>query len=334
MQDKSFGRSISFNILVYGFYGHNNIGDDLFCEAFRTIFPNVNFSFSDNITIDKIKDASAIFVGGGSFLSNNIKMSKECLNLLKTKKLFYVGVGAETDIHPAHKELIRLARLIALRSPVGIENIREINENVIVIPDIVYSLKAELGKKKKPKSVLVLPNIHAVPQNTDDHWKHSSWERFKFEFSQFLDYIIDDGYAVNFFSMCNNVLHNDDWATHEIISSMVHRNGDNLVRAESHSIKDVCKLLSNYEIIITQRFHGIILSEIMRIPYMSIFHHDKLKSSSLNEGVFVSMYACSKRILIDQFNSVNQIELSRSLAIESDMFRRLEEKITTILLEE
>jgi len=331
VQDISYGQSTSNKVLVYGWYNHHNIGDDLFCAAFKNIFPNINFSFSDTLTIDKIKDVSAVFVGGGSFLSNHITISPECLNLLKTKKIFYVGVGAETDIHPHHQDLIKHASLIALRSPVGMEKVKKLNDNVILIPDIVYSLKPIQSSNKNPKSVLVLPNIHAVPHNGDAHWKHNSWEHFKFEFSQFLDHITENGYTVNFFSMCDNKLHNDDWAAHEIISNMRHRNGNNLVRAQSQDIAGVCKLISNYSSVITQRFHGIILAEITRVPYMAIHHHDKLKSSSLNEGIFVSMYSMSKSLLIDQFNLVNQIELSKSIAIESDMFKRLEEKITSIL---
>lgn len=333
MQEKSSGQSTSFNVLVYGWYNHNNIGDDLFCNAFREIFPNINFSFSDNLTIQNIKDASAIFIGGGSFLSENVKASEECLNILKTKKIFYIGVGVETDIHPLHKELMTLAKLIAIRSPVGIEKIKALNNNVIVIPDIVYALKADSSVVRKPKSVLVLPNIHAVAQNMDAHWKHSSWERFKFEFSQFLDYIIEDGYTVNFFSMCNNKQHHDDWTAHEIISNMKYRNGDNLVKSESSNIQDICKLFSKYEVIITQRYHGIILSEITRTPYISIYHHEKLMNSNFNEGIFISMYALSKRILIDQFYLANQIKLSKSIAIESDMFNRLKEEITILLSE-
>jgi len=333
VQEKSFGQSISFNVLVYGFYGHGNLGDQLFCEAFKTIFPNINFSFSDCITIDKIKDASAIFIGGGSFLYNNIEMSQECLNILRTKKIFYVGVGAETDIHPAHQDLMRIARLVALRSSAGAEKVRELNSNVMIIPDIVYSLKMGQSEKKKPKSVLVLPNIHAVPQNTDAHWKHNSWEHFKFEFSQFLDFIVEDGFTVNFFSMCNNNKHSDDWTAYEIISNMKYRDGNSLIKARSSDIKDICKLFSKYDTIITQRFHGIILSEITRVPYMSIYHHDKLMRSSINEGIFVSMYAISKRLLIDQFYLANKIKLSESIAIESDMFKSLESQIISILLE-
>lgn len=334
MQEKSFGQSTSFNVLVYGFYNHDNIGDQLFIDAFKTIFPNINFSFSDSITVDKIKDASAIFIGGGSFLSECPNISNECLNILRTKKIFYVGVGAETDIHPAHKELIRLARLVALRSPIGVEKVRELNKNVMIIPDIVYSLKVSQIEKKKSKSVLVLPNIYTVPQNTDAHWKHISWEHFKFEFSQFLDSIIEDGYSINFFSMCDNNRHSDDWAAYEIISNMKYRNGNNLIRAKSSDIKDICKLFSKYEIIITQRFHGIILSEITRVPYISIYHHNKLMSSSFNEGIFMSMYAISKSILKDQFNLANKIKLSESLPIQSNIFESIKEKIISILSED
>ena len=55
-------------ILVYGWYHKNNIGDDLFVEAFNHLFPNFDFTFTDVLHSHLIKEADAIFFGGGSFL--------------------------------------------------------------------------------------------------------------------------------------------------------------------------------------------------------------------------------------------------------------------------
>src|SRR5271154_2781377 len=101
------------NIFVFGFYRHKNIGDELFVEAFKQLFPHINFTFSDTITIDSIKSASAVFFGGGSFLNSELNISAGCLKLLKTLPIFYVGVGAETQISSSHEVLMRMARLIA-----------------------------------------------------------------------------------------------------------------------------------------------------------------------------------------------------------------------------
>jgi polysaccharide pyruvyl transferase WcaK-like protein len=320
------------NVLVFGFYGKLNVGDMLFCDAFKQLFPNINFIFTDIITEDNINNVSAIFIGGGSFLYADPNLSEECLNILKTKKIFYVGVGAETEIHPVHKVLIKLARLIAIRSPVGIEKIKMLNNNVIVIPDLVYSLPVE-QKTKQSNSILILPNISVVPQNGNPHWQYNAWNHFKFEFSQFLDHLKESGFNINFFSMCNNKELNDTWAAYEIINSMKNRNEDYIIKTKHIDIKSISELFSKYDIILTQRFHGIILSELTRAPFISIFHHDKLKTSHFNEGIFISYYASSKQTFIDSFYSIKNIKLDKNICIKLDMFDELKNKINSLLSE-
>jgi polysaccharide pyruvyl transferase WcaK-like protein len=318
-------------VLVFGFYKKRNTGDNLFCEAFRLLFPNINFSFSDSITVNNIKDTSAVFFGGGSFLNSDLNISEECLNLIKTKKIFYVGVGAETAISASHKDLMSTARLIAIRSPVGLEKVKNLNNNVMVIPDLVYALTPEYKIKTQSKSVLILPNIYVVPKNTDEHWKYNSWDHFKFEFSQFVDHLIAHNYNINFAAMCNNKEENDENAAIEIINSMTNRSYDYLVDVPRKS-QEIFKMFSKYDIIITQRFHGIVLAEMLKIPYISLFHHDKLNSSYLNDGAFISYYASSKQTFIDQFNySIKKIN---HLPLKSDLYDNLKDHINKILSED
>lgn len=329
MQEKLFGQ-LSFNVLVFGFYGKQNLGDDLFCIAFEKLFPNLTFSFVDELTVDNTKNAFAIFIGGGSFLSSPILVSEECLNIVRTKTVLYIGIGAETEIHSSHAELMILAKLIAIRSECGIEQVKKLNENVIIIPDLVYSLVNYPNKLKRNKSVLILPNIYTVPNNTDPHWKHNSWNHFKFEFAQFLDYLHEDNYSIKFFSMCYNIKQNDFLAASEIINCMKYRNSENILKINT-SLEDILNIFSNQSIVITQRFHGAILAEVARVPYISIHHHDKLKTSHLNEGIFISYYASSKQTFIDGFNDAINKEIHQNIAIEPNVFNTLKDRVNSAL---
>jgi polysaccharide pyruvyl transferase WcaK-like protein len=40
---------------------------------------------------------------------------------------------------------------------------------------------------------------------------------------------------------------------------------------------DITQLFRKHRIIVTQRYHGIILSELSGVPYVNIHHHNKLK---------------------------------------------------------
>src|SRR5260221_8289725 len=121
------------NILIYGYFTKDkgNLGDELFKEAFTTLFPNYNLTFTDHIENHHLNDVSAVFFGGGSFLFGKPNISNEALVILKNKKIFYIGVGTETDIHPIHIELMRLAKLIAPRSFNKNRNLLDINKNIV-----------------------------------------------------------------------------------------------------------------------------------------------------------------------------------------------------------
>lgn len=322
------------NILVYGWYYQGNIGDDLFIDAFKKIFPQLNFTFTDQITLEKLQSNDAIFIGGGSFLEFPLKIKGDILNQIKQKPIFYIGIGAETNIHHDQLELMKLAKLISIRSYINLDKILSINKNTIVIPDLVRSLSDELViSNKKPNSVLIIPNLSLVPQNIDAYWKHISWNYFKSEFSQFLDILIEKNYSINFLPMCNNREFSDSWAAYEIISHMNHRQS-NLVLPPVDGLKDLSKIISSYEAVITQRFHGIILSEMLNVPYLAIYHHDKLKPTLEQSGEFISFYSLNKNLLLNKIKNTFNHNFAASLPIERNIFSTLNQMVLDILSSE
>jgi len=318
-------------ILVYGWYGHLNIGDELFVGAFRKLFPDFHFVFRDNITIHSLEDVDAVFFGGGSFLSGRPNITADAFEALKLKKVFYLGVGVESDIHPTHIELITRAQLIATRSQDQLERLKVLNPNSIWVPDLVYAQQPDVQISPKiNRSVLVMPNIYVVPQSSDPYWKHASWSHFKSEFSQFLDMLVTDGHQIDFLSMSRGPETNDDWAAGELIAHMTRR-GRYLLKEQPVGIEHVTELISKYSLVITQRFHGIVLAEMARVPYIAIHHHDKLKFCQPAEGTSLSYYNSSKQSFIDAFNSTIKMNFSSSLPIESNIFEILNQEVVSLI---
>ena len=312
------------NVLVFGYYNHKNLGDELFIDAFQTIFPSINFTFVDHISKENLENVDAVFFGGGSFLDGDPSIGKDAIDTLCDKKIFYIGVGVETNIHPFHIELMKRAELIATRSK-NFDNIKNLNKNIIYTPDLVYVLTSKVSKKKKKKSILYLPNINTVPRSSDPYWKHLYWERFKHEFSQVLDELVSSEYNIDMFSMCTGPEENDDWAAVEICNRMLRR--------KSHLIsckKDYIKFFSSYELVITQRYHGIVLSELAQTPYISIAHHDKLKQSAFDIGSFISYFEFSKENIFNKIFNKNKSDGS-NLPIVNNIFIELREKVLKIL---
>lgn len=314
-------------ILVFGWYHQNNLGDDLFIDAFQALFPSFDFKFVNEISLNDLQDVDGVFIGGGSFLTENIRVQDdETYNLLKSKKIFYLGVGLETEINVFHYELMKAAKLIATRTPRYLEKALSINVNSIAVPDLVYYLKPTKSIEKIAKSVLIIPNISVVPTWNEPHWKHASWDYFKTEFTQLLDILVKDGFTVGFLPLCTNFRLDDSMAAAEIINRMMYRN--HFILPKKNNLASVTETISRYNVVVTQRYHGIVLAEMVGTPCLSIYHHDKLKDS---QGPSIPYYGVTKDKLYEQIDRLFQAKISPFLPIDRDMFSTLQRRVDDAL---
>jgi polysaccharide pyruvyl transferase WcaK-like protein len=320
-------------ILVWGFFFKKNFGDQFFIEAYQHLFPDFTFTFTDCITKDNIAHVDAVFFGGGSFLFAEPKIDADALSILQQKKIFYMGVGGETDIGATHQLLISKAQYIACRSPGAIDKLKAINPNTEFVPDLVYALQSQVkpNPNKYKNSVLILPNVSVVPRYSDPHWQHAAWAYFKSEFSQFLDWLVSDQKCdIKFMSMCQSNDTHDDLATAELIAHMDHRNHKRSVTPNTLTFKDTASYLGKFDAIITQRFHGIVLAEMTGNPYIAIHHHDKLIDTSPKNGAFLSYYNVNKKMLRENFQTLNMQHTSK-LPIDPNVYRDFVKKINSLL---
>jgi exopolysaccharide biosynthesis predicted pyruvyltransferase EpsI len=235
-----------------------------------------------------------------------------------------MGVGIETDIHSTHHTLMKSAGIIATRSSKGKERLKHITtHNVLEIPDIVYALSDQIDLQPiKKNSVLILSNAELLPRWNDIQWKHASWNYFKSEFSQFLDVLKEQKHTIDFGAMCSNSYLHDLGASAEIINQMKSRNFDKQIVLPDDFIQ-LTKFLSQYEIIISQRYHGAILADMCRRPCIAIAHHDKLKSPTPSSFT-VPYYGLSKQTLIDTFLKCKTHSI---LPIKLDIFEDMRARV-------
>lgn len=306
---------MSNTVLVLGFYKKGNLGDDLFEDAFKLLFPNFNFVFVNKLTANNLKNIDTVFIGGGSLLGEPLSISSDATDLLKYKKIFYIGVGSETNFHESHLPYMQLAKLIAPRTNVNYDKLLNINSNVLAIPDLAYCLKPSVTDKKISKSILVVPNILVVPKWNDPHWKHVAWQSFKVEFAQTLDLLLEEGYHINFFPMCSNPVQDDSNAATEILNCMSKKL--NLLLPPAANFGEATNTFSQYEMVLTQRYHGAILSNMVNNHCVTIHHHDKLKTV---DGVNVPYYGLFKDLLLEKINLSNNTPV---LSIDRNIFKNL-----------
>lgn len=299
-------------------------------DAFKLLFANYNLKFVSSIKSKDLDNVDAVFFGGGSLLIGAPLINEQDLKLLKTKSLFYIGVGIEDSIDPTHLQLLSIAKAVYIRTESKLNDIKKINPNTFFIQDLVYCLSGLVQKvKRDSKKVLIFPNVYCQPKHNEPYWKHASWNYFKSEFSQFVDQLLNDGYNVRFAPMSSNPKEDDRWAISELLAFMT-RGSNGLVLPQPNDINVLLNLFSTSGIVITQRFHGIVLAEITNTPYISIAHHDKLKKQSHFSGNFLSYYGLNKKELNEQFNIINT-NFSNKLSIKSDIFKRMVSNITSLI---
>ena len=259
-------------VLVYGWYHQDNLGDDLFVEAFKKLFPEFEFTFSNFLTRSQVRRCDAVFFGGGSFLDNPVRGEAGIVEAVAKRKVLYVGVGLETSFDPDHVRLMKRSKMVAARSR------HEAFEGALKIPDLVYSLSGDRAAARK-KRLLFLPNVAVVPTRKDPQWKHAAWGYFKSECSQFLDESVDAGYEVSLLPMCRSSKMDDGWAAAELVSQMEYRERSLILSDSPKTASESIALFSSYSAVVTQRFHGIVLAEMSGVRCVAIAHHDKLATS-------------------------------------------------------
>jgi polysaccharide pyruvyl transferase WcaK-like protein len=231
-------------------------------------------------------------------------------------------------------ELMSIAKIIGSRSQSQIDRLQKINSNVHIIPDLVYSLQSKIWKcPKLGNSVLVLPNITVVPQQCDPYWKHAAWAYFKSEFCQFIDWLVESGYNLHLLPMCSANEADDSWIIGELVSHMNKRSSSLILSSDDAGlgIVDIGGLISQHDVVITQRFHGIVLSEMTRTPYIAIHHHDKLKQKDSSTGLFLSYYNSSKHSFVAAFEQAIKMRQTSSLADESAIFIAFSKEVMNLL---
>lgn len=321
--------------LVYGWYGSGikNIGDLLFCESFKKLFPNVEFTFTNYLTENNIKNTNIVIIGGGSFLYADINHNcNDLIRSLSDKPMFYIGVGMETGISEAHRQLMANAKLIAIRNENGKNKLPQTQAVVLEIPDIVYCLAEQnyIEQKPAPNSILVLPNAELLPRWNDIGWCIKSWEYFKSEFAQTLDHLKENKSEIKFAPMCLNDNMHDLGAAAEIINCMKYRNFQDQLFWDvslTQQFNQIINTISKFELIISQRYHGAILAHMANRPCVVIAHHDKLKNPT-NSCITLSYYELSKQRLLDAIKSKEDLNV---MPIKLNRFEELRQTFYSLL---
>jgi hypothetical protein len=271
-------------ILVIGWYGHNNIGDETFQNVFRYLWPDVMFVFGDQVPTN-VNEYDALIFGGGSFLDREIPslVTPDFVTI----PVGFVGVGIHSAIHLTVREWLAKAAIIVARNlgPWG----KPLNSPgpILCAPDLFFGTEWRgvnwpISPPNSAPKLLVLGNDSVIPGRDEVRWRGDAWNWFASEFAAILDRDYK-GWSIDFYPMCTSdsargIARDDDRLFPAPIVAQVEERSAIRVFNEPVDLLTLTARIDRASLVISLRLHGVILSTIMGTPHVGICMHDKMVS--------------------------------------------------------
>jgi polysaccharide pyruvyl transferase WcaK-like protein len=286
-------------IFVLGWYAGEsvNLGDEAFKPSFKKLWKNVEFTFGNSIPKD-INSYDYFWIGGGSFLDQPLSNPH---HITVKKPIGIIGVGIST-IHPKNKAIVDSAKIIVVRDKSSQSKI----PNSIYAPDIVFSLEDSFYKNCQDpsgKKITILLSDFISPQEVSQAYSIAAFNWFVIEFASFCDLLVDKKYQLEFVPMCFGAI-DDRRISAAIISRMKNKSKVKWC-LENLSIENLRIKISESNLVITQRFHGMIFSTLSEVNFINIRFHDKMLSlmKDMNWNSHIDYYGFNKIQLMSLLNS-------------------------------
>lgn len=287
------------NVIITGYYYHQNLGDDLFefisrkiflSKKFSKIFPIIKYvRIEDLYNSEYIKDCSRIILFGGEVL-NDYFLDKLINIWLKNKsiKLNAIGVSTNQDYETIVNK-INLFDTVVFRNKLDYEYFKN-RINCNYAPDIVFSLENN-KMMKLYNNILNYKQVgFFLSQTAIINMSMEEEKLYLKNIANVIKFWISHDYIINLFPMCtNNKLHEDD----NIINKKVYNllSESEKIKIKTHTINiDIVNKIKGMSYNICWRFHAHILSIINNIPFISISKTNKVKNL-LEENFLTELYA-------------------------------------------
>ena len=295
------------NVIITGYYYHQNLGDDLFEAISRKIFLSNKFSkifpiikyvrIEDLYTSEYIKDCSRIILFGGETL--NDYFLDRLLNVwLKNKSIKFNAIGVSTNQdYDTIVNKINLFDTVLFRNKLDYEYFKN-RINCFYGPDIVFLLNNN-GITKFIHTVSIIKQKQVgffLSQTVLLNLSSEQQKSYLKNISNVIKFWINNDYIVNLFPMCtNNKIQEDDNIINKKVYNLLTESEKRKIRSHTTNIEIVNKIKS-MSFNICWRFHAHILSIINHIPFLSISRTNKVKNL-LEENFLTELYASDFEII-------------------------------------
>ncbi len=256
------------------------------------------------------------------------------LTKLARKKLYFLNVGAGPLKHPLSrffaKCAVQFADYRSFRDDDSRDLVRSlgVKSTTHVYPDPAYAL--EIGdhlRSTRRSSSMPIVGLNPIGFCDPRIWprKDSSvYQEYLGKVTDFSALLLEQGYNLRVFTTEISV---DQTAIEDLKSQLLSRLSSDLVcpafRRPSWGVSDLLREMSEFDFVVTSKFHGIIFSQLLRKPVIALSYHQKMDVAmqGIGQGRFsadierfdVDWLTNAFRSLVDESNS---IKLASGAAVE------------------
>jgi hypothetical protein len=289
------------NVIITGYYYHQNLGDDLFefisrkiflSKKFSTIFPSIKYvRIEDLYNSEYKKDCSRIILFGGEVL-NDYFLDKLINIWLQNKSIKFnaIGVSSNQDLESIANKM-NLFETVVFRNNIDYSYFKE-KINCSYVPDIVFTMKKNIFS-----SIIKLKHVgFFLSQTALFNMTREKETVYLKNISNVIRFWQNNGYVVNLFPMCaNNKINEDDNIINKKVFNLLTETEKRKIK--THTINmNIPKLISKMSYNICWRFHAHILSIINNIPFVSLSNTNKV-TNLLEENFITELYAKDHEII-------------------------------------
>lgn len=302
-------------ILVYGWYSHDNLGDESYKLSFREVWPEHDFVFTDRII--ESNDYDLCIIGGGDVIRENLLKS---LSKLTCKKVSISVTITSLSLFPEISNLDH----IYVRDMTSYQKLIDYGyERVTYLPDISIILS---GNKENGDRIIskifndskldryselytIVINSHLMGNSTTS----SKEKNMFFKMVDDIVEVIDNTNASFLFIPFSTSLPWDDRVSNGLVSSYCKFYKKNCVIYNKLSVTESIDVISASNCIITSRFHGLIFGIGNNIPTVVISFHDKMSKfcDTINKS-YINYWNFSSLELKSHLENLENINIDKN----------------------
>lgn len=170
-----------------------------------------------------------------------------------------------------------------------------------VYPDLAFSLPIDPGPLAVVPAEPPVVGIGPIPYMDPRFWPQpapASYQNYVEQLARFVVWLVTRGHPVRFLL---GEIHMDKAAVHDIREAATRRvssaSADLIVEAPIASVGDLMAELAKTDIVVSSRFHGVLLAQALARPVIALSYHQKIDSLMRDMG------QGDHRLPIDGFDS-------------------------------